>query len=345
MLAETWVWVVVAIPALIVLVLLLIVAQFFALYIQALFARAKVGFGELIGMKLRKVDPRVIVLSKIRAVQAGLAVETREMESHYLSGGRVPNVITALIAANRANIDLTFKTATAIDLAGRDILDAVQTSVNPKVIDAPDPTRGRDTVDAVAMDGIQLRAKARVTVRANLERLVGGATEETIIARVGEGIVTTIGSAETYKRVLENPDMISQQVLSKGLDAGTAFEILSIDIADVDVGENIGAQLQIRQAEADKQIAQAKAEERRAMAMAREQEMRAQVVEMRARVVEAEAEVPRAVAEAFRSGNLGVMDWYSLRNIQSDTAMRQSIAGTGEKEEGKGGRTPDTPRT
>jgi len=338
MLAETWVWVVVAIPALIVLVLLLIVAQFFALYIQALFARAKVGFGELIGMKLRKVDPRVIVLSKIRAVQAGLAVETQEMESHYLSGGRVPNVITALIAANRANIDLTFKTATAIDLAGRDILEAVQTSVNPKVIDCPNPAVGKATIDAVAKDGIQVKAKARVTVRANIDRLVGGATEETIIARVGEGIVTTIGSAETYKEVLENPDQISKRVLEKGLDAGTAFEILSIDIADVDVGENIGAKLQADQAEADKRRFQAEAEKRRAMAMALEQEMQARVRENRAKVVLAEAEIPKAMAEAFRAGNFGIMDYYRMRNIQADTQMRDKIGGG----PGTGGDKPQT---
>jgi len=338
MLAETWVWVVVAIPALIVLVLLLIVAQFFALYIQALFARAKVGFGELIGMKLRKVDPRVIVLSKIRAVQAGLAVETQEMESHYLSGGRVPNVITALIAANRANIELTFKTATAIDLAGRDILEAVQTSVNPKVIDCPNPAVGKATIDAVAKDGIQVQAKARVTVRANIDRLVGGATEETIIARVGQGIVTTIGSADSYKQVLENPDLITREVLAKGLDAGTAFEILSIDIADVDVGGNIGAKLQADQAEADKRRFQAEAEKRRAMAMAREQEMQAMVRENRAKVVLAEAEIPKAMAEAFRAGNFGIMDYYRMRNIQADTQMRDKIGGG----PGTGGDKPQT---
>ena len=338
MLAQSWVWVVVAIPALIVLVLLLIVAQFFALYIQALFARAKVGFGELIGMKLRKVDPRVIVLSKIRAVQAGLAVETREMESHYLSGGRVPNVITALIAANRANIDLTFKTATAIDLAGRDILEAVQTSVNPKVIDCPNPAVGKATIDAVAKDGIQVQAKARVTVRANIDRLVGGATEETIIARVGQGIVTTIGSSDSYKQVLENPDLITREVLAKGLDAGTAFEILSIDIADVDVGENIGAKLQADQAEADKRRFQAEAEKRRAMAMAREQEMQALVRENRAKVVLAEAEIPKAMAEAFRAGNFGIMDYYRMRNIQADTQMRDKIGGG----PGSGGEKPKT---
>jgi len=338
MLAQTWVWLVVAIPELSVLVLLLIVAQFFALYIQALFARAKVGFGELIGMKLRKVDPRVIVLSKIRAVQAGMAVETREMESHYLSGGRVPNVITALIAANRANIDLTFKTATAIDLAGRDILDAVQTSVNPKVIDCPNPAVGKATIDAVAKDGIQVQAKARVTVRANIDRLVGGATEETIIARVGEGIVTTIGSSGSYKEVLENPDLISKRVLEKGLDAGTAFEILSIDIADVDVGGNIGAKLQADQAEADKRRFQAEAEKRRAMAMALEQEMQALVRENRAKVVLAEAEIPKAMAEAFRAGNFGIMDYYRMRNIQADTQMRDKIGGG----PGTGGDKPQT---
>jgi uncharacterized protein YqfA (UPF0365 family) len=238
----------------------------------------------------------------------------------------VVHVVQALIAANKANIPLSFQQATAIDLAGRDILAAVRTSVNPKVIDCPDPSRGPATVAAVAMDGIQLKAKARVTVRTNIRTLVGGATEETIIARVGEGIVTTIGSAESHKRVLENPDTISKVVLSRGLDAGTAFEILSIDIADVDVGENIGAQLQIKQAEADKQIAQARAEERRAMAMAREQEMRAQVVEMRARVVEAEAEVPKAMAEAFRQGNLGIMDYYRMKNVMADTDMRTSIS-------------------
>jgi uncharacterized protein YqfA (UPF0365 family) len=247
------------------------------------------------------------------------------LESHFLAGGRVPNVVRALIAANRANIDLSLKTATAIDLAGRDILDAVQTSVNPKVIDCPDPKKGKDTIDAVAQDGIQLKAKARVTVRANIERLVGGATEETVIARVGEGIVTTIGSAITYKSVLENPDSISKAVLAKGLDAGTAFEILSIDIADVDVGENIGAELQAKQAAADLRRAQAEAEKRRAMAVAREQEMRALVVEN-------ESKVPLAMAEAFRKGNLGVMDYYRMKNIMADTEMRDSIAKPKKKE-------------
>jgi uncharacterized protein YqfA (UPF0365 family) len=321
-------WVVIAVVALVVLVLLAIVGRFFKLWIQAVFAHANVKMTELIGMSLRKVDPRIIVLSKVRAVQAGLDVSTSEMESHYLAGGRVPNVVTALIAANRANIDLTWKTATAIDLAGRDILDAVQTSVNPKVIDCPNPAAGRTTIDAVAKDGIQLKAKARVTVRANIDRLVGGATEETIIARVGEGIVTTIGSSDSYKRVLENPDSISKTVMDKGLDAGTAFEILSIDIADVDVGENVGAKLQADQAEADKRRFQAEAEKRRAMAMAREQEMKALVAENRAKVVLAEAEIPLAIAEAFRKGNLGIMDYYRLRNLQADTTMRESIGGT-----------------
>jgi uncharacterized protein YqfA (UPF0365 family) len=263
------------------------------------------------------------------AIQAGLDVSQRDLESHYLAGGRVPNVVRALIAANRANIPLTFKTATAIDLAGRDILDAVQTSVNPKVIDCPDPRKGKETVDAVAQDGIQLKAKARVTVRANIDRLIGGATEETIIARVGEGIVTTIGSSVSHKSVLENPDNISKSVLSKGLDAGTAFEILSIDIADVDVGDNIGAQLQGAQAEADLKRAKAEAEKRRAMAVAREQEMRAMVEENRAKVVLAEAEIPKAMADAFRHGNLGVMDFYRMKNINADTSMRDSIAKSG----------------
>jgi uncharacterized protein YqfA (UPF0365 family) len=323
-----WGWWVIGIVVIVVALLLIaLVARFVKLWVQAFFAKAGVSMFDLIGMSLRKVDPRVIVLSKIRAAQAGLSVTTREMESHYLAGGRVPNVITALIAANRANIELTWKTATAIDLAGRDILDAVQTSVNPKVIDCPHPSSGKGTIDAVAKDGIQLKAKARVTVRANIDRLVGGATEETIIARVGEGIVTTIGSSESYKEVLENPDLISRRVLEKGLDAGTAFEILSIDIADVDVGNNIGAKLQADQAEADKRRFQAEAEKRRAMAMAREQEMQAQVRENRAKVVLAEAEIPRAIAESFRRGNLGIMDYYRLRNIQADTQMRENIGG------------------
>jgi uncharacterized protein YqfA (UPF0365 family) len=311
--------VVLVIVGIFILVVALLVLKFARLWLQAYFSRANVTLGELIGMWLRKVDSRTIVLSKITAVQAGLQLTTRDLESHYLAGGRVPNVVRALIAANRANIDLTLKTATAIDLAGRDLLDAVQTSVNPKVIDTPDPKKGRDTVDAVAQDGIQLKAKARVTVRTNIQRLVGGATEETIIARVGEGIVTTIGSSITYKNVLENPDRISKAVLSKGLDAGTAFEILSIDIADVDVGDNVGAQLQAAQAEADMRRAKAEAEKRRAMAVAREQEMKALVVEN-------EAKVPLAMAEAFIKGNLGIMDYYRMKNIMADTTMRDSIS-------------------
>ncbi len=327
--ALTFWWVIIGALILITLVILVLIGRFITLWIQAYFARAGVTMFDLIGMSLRKVNPHVIVLSKIRAVQSGLSISTRDAESHYLAGGRVPNVITALIAANRANIDLTWKTATAIDLAGRDILDAVQTSVNPKVIDCPNPASGKTTIDAVAKDGIQVKAKARVTVRANIDRLVGGATEETIIARVGEGIVTTIGSANTYKEVLENPDNISKKVLAKGLDAGTAFEILSIDIADVDVGENIGAKLQADQAEADKRRFQAEAEKRRAMATAREQEMQALVRENRAKVVLAEAEIPKAMAEAFRSGNFGIMDYYRMRNIQADTQMRDTIGGGG----------------
>ncbi len=309
----------------IVLVLFLLFMKFFRLWLQAKLSRADVKFSELIGMWLRKVDTRTIVISKITAIQAGLQVTTRDLESHYLAGGRVPNVVRALIAANRANIDLSLQTATAIDLAGRDILEAVQTSVNPKVIDCPDPERSRGTIDAVAQDGIQVKAKARVTVRANIERLIGGATQETIIARVGEGIVTTIGSAITYKSVLENPDDISKAVLAKGLDAGTAYEILSIDIADVDVGENVGAQLQAAQAEADMRRAKAEAEKRRAMAVAREQEMRALVVEN-------EAKVPLAIAEAFVKGNLGIMDYYRMKNVVADTSMRDSIAKPKKKE-------------
>jgi uncharacterized protein YqfA (UPF0365 family) len=322
-------WAVLAIVGVVVLVLITVIARFIKLWIQAYFSKADVTMFDLIGMSLRKVDPRIIVLGKIRAVRAGLEITTQELENHYLAGGHVPGVITALIAANRANIDLTWKTATAIDLAGRDILEAVQTSVNPKVIDCPNPTQGRMTIDAVAKDGIQVKVKARVTVRANIDRLVGGATEETIIARVGEGIVTSIGSSDTYKAVLENPDFISKKVLEKGLDAGTAFEILSIDIADVDVGDNVGAKLQADQAEADKRRFQAEAEKRRAMAMAREQEMQALVRENRAKVVLAEAEIPQAMAEAFRSGHMGIMDYYRLKNIQADTTMREGIGGQG----------------
>ncbi len=307
------------IVGLILLLFVLIFLFYGNLWLQARFSGVPVSFVELIGMWLRKVNSRTIVVSRFTAAKAGLDLSTAQLESHYLAGGRVPNVVRALIAADRANINLTWQVATAIDLAGRDILEAVQTSVNPKVIDCPDQRKGRDTIDAVAQDGIQLKVKARVTVRANIARLIGGATEETIIARVGEGIVTTIGSAINHKSVLENPDRISKAVLEKGLDAGTAFEILSIDIADVDVGQNIGAQLQGAQAEADKLRAKAEAEKRRAMAVAREQEMRALVEENRAKVVLAEAEIPLAMAEALRKGNLGVMDYYRLNYIKSDT--------------------------
>ncbi len=308
-------------------VLLLFIGRFLGLWMQAQFSGAKVSLFELIGMWFRKVNPRVIVLSRIQAVKAGLSISTNQLETHYLARGNVPRVVNALIAADRAKIELMWDTACAIDLAGRDILDAVQTSVNPKVIDCPHAGQARSTIDAVAQDGIQLKARARVTVRANLARLIGGATEETIIARVGEGIVTTIGSAQSHKAVLENPDNISKVVLSKGLDSGTAFEILSIDIADIDVGDNIGAKLQSDQAEADKHRFQAEAEKRRAMAVAQEQEYQAEVSKNRALVVLAEAEVPKAMAEAFRNGNLGIMDYYRMKNIQADTTMRDNIAG------------------
>ena len=294
------------------------------LWIAALAAGVRVGIPTLIGMRLRRVSPSGIINPKITAHKAGLDLNTDQMEAHYLAGGNVSRVVEALISADKANISLDWQRATAIDLAGRDVLQAVQTSVNPRVITTP-------RVSAVAKDGIQLIAVARVTVRANIERLIGGAGEETILARVGEGTVSAIGSADSHKQVLENPDQISKRVLSGGLDSGTAFEILSIDIADVDVGRNIGAQLQTDQAEADKQIAQARAEGRRAMAVAQEQEMAARVEEMRARVVEAEAEVPRAMAEAFRSGNMGIMDYYRMRNVQADTSMRDSLA-QGEQE-------------
>lgn len=295
------------------------------LWISAISAGVNVGIFNLVGMRLRRVVPSRIVNSLIKARKAGIGVTVNQLEAHYLAGGNIDRVVNALIAAQRADIDLSFERAAAIDLAGRDVLNAVQMSVNPKVIETP-------VVAAVAKDGIEVRAKARVTVRANIERLVGGAGEETIIARVGEGIVTTVGSAESHKAVLENPDLISRTVLSKGLDSGTAFEILSIDIADVDVGRNIGAQLQTDQAEADKRIAQAKAEERRAMAVAKEQEMKASVQEMRAKVVEAEAEVPKALAEALRGGKLGVLDYYHLQNIQADTQMRDSISKSSKSE-------------
>jgi len=304
--------------------LFIVVAVFFtfvpvALWISALAAGVRVSIFTLIGMRLRRVIPSRIVNPLIKAHKAGLPVTINQLESHYLAGGNVDRVVNALIAAHRANIELTFERCAAIDLAGRDVLEAVQMSVNPKVIETP-------FIAGVAMNGIEVKARARITVRTNIERLVGGAGEETVIARVGEGIVSTIGSASSHTTVLENPDMISQTVLSKGLDSGTAFEILSIDIADVDIGKNIGAELQIEQAQADKNIAQAKAEERRAMAVANEQEMIARVQEMKAKVVEAEAEVPQAMAEALRSGNLGIMDYMNYRNIQADTAMRDSIS-------------------
>jgi uncharacterized protein YqfA (UPF0365 family) len=299
------------------------------LWISAIFSGVKVTIGQLIGMRIRKVPPGIIVNSLITATKAGLQLTTNELETHFMAGGNVPNVIRALISADKANLNLSFKQATAIDLAGRDVFEAVQISVNPKVINTP-------KVAAVAPDGIQLIAIARVTVRASLAQLVGGAGEETILARVGEGIVTSIGSAKTHKEVLENPDKISKLVLSRGLDAGTAFEILSIDIADVDVGANIGAKLQIDQATADLKVAEAKAEERRAMAVAHEQEMKALAQEARAKVILAEAEIPKAIAAAFLNGNLGVMDYYKMQNVQADTEMRQSISGAGSKTAGPG---------
>ena len=311
-------------PIIIIVVVILALVILFrfvpmGLWISALAANVHVGIFTLIGMRLRRVIPARIVNPLIKAVKAGINIPINKLEAHYLAGGNVDRVVNSLIAAQRANIPLEFERACAIDLAGRDVLEAVQMSVNPKVIETP-------VVAAIAKDGIELRAKAKVTVRANIDRLVGGAGEQTIIARVGEGVVTTIGSAENHKSVLENPDLISKTVLSKGLEAGTAFEILSIDIADIDVGRNVGAQLQTDQAEADKKIAQAKAEERRAMAIAGEQEMKARTQEMRAKVVEAEAEVPMAMAQALRDGKLGVMDYYNMQNVIADTRMRDSIA-------------------
>ncbi len=313
-----------ALVAFLALALIYFFARFFpvGLWISAMASGVRVRISILVGMRFRRIAPGDVVRPLIKATKAGLNIDINEMEAHMLAGGHLNRVVDALIAAQAANIDLSFENCRAIDLAGRDVLEAVKTSVNPKVIETP-------IVAAVAKDGIELKAKARVTVRTNLDKLVGGAGEETIQARVGEGIVTTIGSSGTHKEVLENPDKISETVLSKGLDSGTAYEILSIDIADVDVGRNVGAQLQMDQAEADRRIAQAKAEERRAMAVAKEQENIAAVQEMRARVVEAEAEVPRAMAEALRSGKLGVMDYYKMQNVQSDTHMRESIAGTG----------------
>ncbi len=324
-----------AVLGLIVLIGLIVVLNFFSVWIRALFSGARVTFTELIALRLRNVPVGLVVDNRITAVKSGLDVTIDDLSTHYLAGGNVEMVVLALIAAQKAGIHLEFDRACAIDLAtkgtGKTVLEAVKTSVNPKVIDCPNPTSGKNTIDAVAKDGIVIRARARVTVRTNLERFVGGATEETIIARVGEGIVSTIGSADSYKDVLENPDRISKTVLDKALDSNTAFEILSIDIADVDVGENVGAKLQAEQAEANKLIAQAQAEVRRAAAVAQEQEMVARVQEMRARVVEAEAQIPMAMAESFRSGNLGIMDFYRMKNIQADTAMRENIAGPSDK--------------
>jgi uncharacterized protein YqfA (UPF0365 family) len=314
----------------IAIIVIIVISLFFrfvpvGLWVTAYFSGVKVNIGTLVGMRLRRVAPQDIIRPLIKATKAGLDIDINELEAHYLAGGDINQVINALIAAQRANIDLIFKQAAAIDLAGRNVFEAVQVSVNPKVIETP-------VIAAMAMNGIEVKARAKVTVRANIERLVGGAGEETIIARVGEGIVTTVGSAARHTDVLENPDSISKTVLRKGLDSGTAFEILSIDIADIDVGRNIGASLQMEQAQADKNIAQAKAEERRSMAIAQEQEMIAEVQKMRARVVEAEAEVPLALAEAFRSGNIGVMDYYNMKNINADTKMRNSISGSTERE-------------
>ena len=316
-----------ALPLGVIIVVIFIVSLFLhfvpiGLWISARAAGVNVGIFNLVGMRLRRVIPSKIVLPLVKANKAGLDVNANQLEAHYLAGGDVDRVVDALIAAQRATMSLTFERAAAIDLAGRDVLEAVQMSVNPKVIETP-------FISAVAQNGIELKVRARVTVRANIDRLVGGAGEATVIARVGEGIVTSVGSAEDHSEVLENPDKISKTVLNKGLDAGTAFEILSIDIADVDVGRNIGARLQTDQAEADKRIAQAKAEERRAMAVAKEQEMHAYTQEMQAKVVEAQAEVPLATAQALREGNLGAMDYYSMRNILADTNMRNAVAGTG----------------
>lgn len=306
-------------------------ASYIGLFIQSWTTGAGIGLGSIIFMRIRKVNPSIIVRSKIMAVQAGITksytISNRALEAHYLAGGNVPNVIRALIAAHRAMIDLDWQTAQAIDLAGRDILDAVRTSVNPKVIDCPDPKKNAGTLDAVAGDGIQLKARARVTVRTNIKQLVGGATEETVVARVGQGIVQAIGSTDSYADVLENPDSISRTVLNQGLEAQTAFEIVSIDIADIDVGDNIGARLQADQAEADMRVAQARAEERHAAARAQEQENVAKTQENRAKVVLAESEVPAAIAQAFRDKQLGLLDYYELKNVQADTRMRMAISG------------------
>jgi uncharacterized protein YqfA (UPF0365 family) len=329
-----------AVGAIIVIFFLGVFFYFLGIWVQALMSGAKVAIWSLVGMKLRRIPPSLIVAGRIQAVKAGLPLNTDQLEAHFMAGGDVLSVVRALIAADKANIELSFQRAAAIDLAGRDVLDAVRTSVNPKVIDCPDPTKGTTMLDAVAKDGIRLLVKARVTVRANLDRLVGGATEETIIARVGQGIVSAIGSSASYKDVLENPDQISRKVLDSGLDAQTAFEIVSIDIADVSVAgvsgarevANVGALLETERAEADKKMRQAEAEGRRATAVAYEQEMKARVQEMQARVVEAQAEIPRAIAFAFREGRLGIMDYNRLQNIEADTIMRKAISGEDVKE-------------
>jgi uncharacterized protein YqfA (UPF0365 family) len=328
-------WTLIAILAVTALVFVISFFAFGALWIQASAASARVSMSSLVGMYFRQVRAPIIVNAKIMAAQAGLditsrnGITTQRLEAHYLAGGNVMSVIQAIIAAQRAGIDLDFDRASAIDLAGRDVLDAVRTSVQPKVIDCPDARRsGKATLSAIARDGVELRVRTRVTVRTNLEQLIGGATEETVIARVGESIISSIGSTDTHQKVLENPDLISRTVLRRGLDAQTAFQIVSIDIADIDVGDNIGARLQADQAEADTRVARANAEGRRAMAVAQEQEMIAQIEEMRAKLVEAEAEIPKAISEAFRDGHLGILDYYKLRNVQADTDMRKAIAGT-----------------
>ncbi|VTR98499.1 flotillin-like protein FloA [Tuwongella immobilis] len=333
-----WVWGLIGVVVLVGIIVLVVFFRFFRLWIQCMLTGANIGIPQLVGMKLRAVDYEMIVRQKIALVRAGVKITTEELESHFLARGNVPKTSAAVIAAHKAGMDLPWKTASAIDLAGRDILEAVKTSVNPKVIDCPDMTKGRQFLDAVCRNGIQLRCKARVTVRTKLERLVGGATEETIIARVGEGIVKAIGSATDHKEVLSNPNMISQTVLHNALDAQTAFEIVSIDIADIEVGENIGAKLQADQAAADLRVAQAEAEKRRAAAVALEQEMIARTQENRAAVVLAEAEVPQAIAQAFRNGQISVTDYYNLKNLQADTSMRTSIAG------GVGGNADNTDR-
>jgi len=319
--------VIIVVSLVFLLIICAVIWKFGSLWIQALLSGAPIGISKLVGMSLRRVDPAMITRARIMSKKAGIDLQSDWLEAHALAGGNVIAVVQALIAANKADIELSFDRACAIDLAGRDIRDAVNTSVNPKVIDCPNPSKGRQTIDAIAMNGIQLRVKARVTVRTNISRLVGGAGEETIIARVGEGIVTAIGSTQQHLQVLENPDRISKTVLNKGLDAQTAFEIISIDIADVEVGENIGAKLKAEQAEADKRMAQAEAEKRAAMARALEQEMRAVVEENRAKLVLAEAQVPLALAEALKSGHMGAMDYYNLKNVQADTQMRQQIGG------------------